>query len=78
MTFIIIIIVVLVLGENMFNRTKIFEGMVSCTDFPERVHRFEKRNEKVMTIRKKLRSGKYNENKRMNVILDKILEDILT
>ena len=59
--------------------------MIAVLDWPENMERCENKQKEHMRIRdtnirkvrRKIHSGKYNINKRIDIILDRLLEDIL-
>ena len=53
------------------------EEMVFCSTFTEQEQAREIRNKKVKDTRRKIRSGKYNLDKKLNIAMDRLLEEIL-
>ena len=53
------------------------EKMVSCHSFTENEHNSVNRNRKVQDTKRKLRSGKYNLEKKLSIAMDRLLEEIL-
>ena len=59
--------------------------MIAVLDWPENMERCENklkeytriRDTNIRKVRRKIHSGKYNINKRIDIILDRLLEDIL-
>jgi hypothetical protein len=51
--------------------------IVSCRTSPDREQNPGIRGDRVLDIRSKLRSGKYNIAKHLDIVVDRLLEDIL-
>jgi hypothetical protein len=56
--------------DNLYN-------MVSCLPVPEREQNTRIRHDRVPVIRRKLRSGKYDIAKHLDIVVDRLIEDIL-
>jgi hypothetical protein len=53
------------------------DNMVSCLAFPEREQNTRIRHDRILVIRRKVRSGKYDIAKHLDIVVDRLIEDIL-
>lgn len=61
----------------MMGTTSCCYGMISCSEDIEQNQNPTVRLDRILDVRHKLKSGKYNVAERLDVVVDKLLEDVL-